>query len=255
MANKGICTYADLLTRFPQLYTIGDSNLGLADGWVISPLELKEIIVNSDSQLLSQLAPYYNYDLSTSPYISNPIPFRHNQGDGALFLKNGADVLSFDDTLLTFSQVLKLTFTSATAFKVTSLELGVLGTGDKSTNFTSTNGEITIPASLWDGTPQQDDVFFIKVYNYPKSMVYLSSLRATIEALNSIYTEQAPNASGTAAQYQKIYDQRIADIQSGKARIETGQSDRNIDPIEIDYNINEYGEDMTDYPLDSDDIY
>jgi hypothetical protein len=78
----------------------------------------------------------------------------------------------------------------------------------------------------------------------------MSSLLAAVYILNTIYTEEVPDASATATKYETIYNRLIRALQKGVIFLEKDLTSRNLDPIQIDYEIDNYGRDVTNYQDD-----
>ena len=75
-----------------------------------------------------------------------------------------------------------------------------------------------------------------------------TNLLAANQVLNTIYTEEVPDASASAEKYLEQYRNQIRALQRGDAFLEKGLSTRDISPVQLDYEIDEYGVDATDYP-------
>jgi len=243
--NDNIANFLDVVDLIPQLYDAEESAFN-----VLSEIELRSIITRTDSRLRMELKPYYGSSLTTSvPYATASIPRFGNTASGNLLLQNpaGSTTLTVSASL-TATQVYTITFTSATAYTVTSDLTGANGTGAKGSSFTTTDTFLTIPAALWNGTFFNGDVHYIKVYTHESALVYLSTLLAANQVLNTIYTEEVPDASASAEKYLEQYLRQMRALQRGEAFLEKGLSTRDINPIQVDYEIDEYGTDATNYP-------
>jgi len=135
-------------------------------------------------------------------------------------------------------------------FEVTSDLTGAQGTGSTSLSFTTTDTFLTIPNECWSGSFETEDSWYIAVYNYEGMLSHLSSLLAAVYILNTIYTEEVPDASATASKYEQIYNKLIRALQKGTIFLEKDLSSRNLDPIQIDYEIDNHGNDVTNYTDD-----
>ena len=78
-------------------------------------------------------------------------------------------------------------------------------------------------------------------------LVHLSSLIGAAGILDSIFTEEVPNASETARRYERLYNRLIKALQDGSIFLEKGLVARDLDPIQIDYVVDQFGRDITDY--------
>jgi hypothetical protein len=148
------------------------------------------------------------------------------------------------------TQVYKFTFTSATAYDCTSDLTGVQGSGNTSTTFTTTDTWLSVNKDLWSGTFATGDIWYVPVYNCEGMTTHMSSLLAAVYILNTIYTEEVPDASATATKYETIYNRLIRALQKGVIFLEKDLTSRNLDPIQIDYEIDNYGRDVTNYQDD-----
>jgi len=106
---------------------------------------------------------------------------------------------------------------------------------------------LTIEKECWNGTFTTDDVFYIKVYKYEGMLVHLSALLTSNYILNTIYTEEVPDASATAAKYDQMYRRLRRSLTEGEIFLEKGTIARNVGPIQVDYEIDDNGRDITNY--------
>ena len=244
VTNDNIANFLDIVDLIPQLYDAEESSFN-----VLSEIELRSLITRTDSRLRMELKPYYSGTLTTStPYATPPVPRFGNTQTGNLLLQNpaGSSTLTVSSSL-TATQVYTITFTSATAFSVSSDLTGANGTGSTSSNFTTTDTFLTIPSALWNGSFFNGDVHYVKVYTHESALVQLSALLAANQVLNTIYTEEVPDASASAEKYMEQYLRQMRALQRGEAFLEKGLSTRDINPIQLDYEIDEYGTDATNY--------
>ena len=244
ITTNNISNYLDVVDLIPQLYDTEENKFN-----VLTEEEIRSIITRTDSRLKMELRPYYGSDLSTSvPYATTPIARFGNSENGKILLTNAAGSATLTVAAGVNTQVYRLKCTSATAYTVTSDITGDNGTGANTGSFTTTDTKLTLPAGIFSGTFFNGDVHYIKVYNHELALVHLSSLLAAHEILNTIYTEEVPDASATSEKYFDQYIQQIRALQRGTAFLEKGLSTRDISPVQVDYEIDEYGVDATDYP-------
>jgi len=244
VTTDNIANFLDIVDLIPQLYDAEESSFN-----VLSEIELRSIITRTDARLKSELKPYYGSTLTTSaPYATTPVPRFGNTQTGNLLLKNaaGTETLTVSSSLSN-TQVYTVTFTSATAFSVSSDLTGANGTGSTASDFTTTDTFLTIPTELWNGSFFNGDVHYIRVYTHESALVQLSALLAANQVLNTIYTEEVPDASASAEKYMEQYLRQMRALQRGEAFLEKGLSTRDINPIQLDYEIDEYGTDATNY--------
>ena len=244
VTTDNIANFLDIVDLIPQLYDAEESSFN-----VLSEIELRSIITRTDARLKSELKPYYGGTLTTSaPYATTPVPRFGNTQTGNLLLQNaaGTETLTVSSSLSN-TQVYTITFTSTSAFSVSSDLTGSNGTGSVSSDFTTTDTFLTIPKQLWNGSFFNGDVHYIRVYTHESALVQLSALLAANQVLNTIYTEEVPDASASAEKYMEQYLRQMRALQRGEAFLEKGLSTRDINPIQLDYEIDEYGTDATNY--------
>ena len=240
-----LSTYLDVIDLIPQLYDEEDENYP-----VVTPQKMRNIIWRNDAQIRGQLKNYYGVDLTSTPRVAQPTPKRGYTALAELLLTDGTNEIGVTNSTSVKTQVYKILFTSPTAFEVTSDLTGSQGTGSTSSNFTTTDTFLTIPNECWSGSFETEDSWYIAVYNYEGMLSHLSSLLAAIYILNTIYTEEVPDASATATKYEQLYNRIIRALQQGTIFLEKDLSSRNLDPIQVDYEIDDYGKDVTNYADD-----
>lgn len=138
---------------------------------------------------------------------------------------------------------------SATFDVYSSLE-GVQGSGNQYTDFTSTNGDILIPESVWSGIADTDDVFFFSVVDAQQMVWMVSSKLAAAALIESIFQKGEPNKLDyhrvLRADAMHLLDRLSRPFAKDGLRI---GSTLNVsaDSIWIDYNISSYGVDNSSY--------
>lgn len=241
--QQAISTYLDIVKLFPQLY---DTDV---QKWMKSPTVIRATIMDTDNTLRTQLRKYAPADMTTTPRVMIPIGGPNNEGEGTLLIVNPttANLLTISEATAVYSQVYKITFTSATEFIVESDLSGAQGTGATDSDFTTTDTYLTISKELWNGKFVKSDIFYVRVYNHEGMLVTLSAYLAAIELLDGIFTEEVPDASPTSSRYQRNYDRLIKAIQDGRIFLEIDLIARDINPVQVDYEIDQYGQDITNY--------
>ena len=85
--QDAICNYLDIVDLVPQLYDDEDQNFP-----VLSPEQIRELVIRNDAQLRAELRPYYGDSLSTtSPYAVTPVARFGNSANGKLLITNGTN--------------------------------------------------------------------------------------------------------------------------------------------------------------------
>ena len=249
MATQLLCTELDVIDLAPQLYQSGEAN----EYPVKSLAQIRSIILTTDGQIRSALRQLYGSTLTITPYAASPEAKSTNTGTGVLS----------DATIGTsaITELWTITFSSTTAFSVSGALSGSQGSGTTSAAFTSTNGYLAIPTANWSGTPASNDKFYVRVYAVEAMLIDCSRHLAAAVVLQAEYTEQSPNASSAADRYiayvwgqgatrdtPRIIGllQRLMDPSSG-LELSVGISARNLDPVQVDWEISDTGEDVTNY--------
>jgi len=247
MADKldAISTYMDIVNLIPQLQ---DKDTGSFP--VLSEQEIRDIILLNDAQLRSELSGMYGTNLElVNSRLATPIASPSNTSSGTVLLTNPDHTykLNIADHTLAYSQVYKFTFTTTTAFDISSELSGAQGSGSTTNPSVTSDGVLSIPISCCNGPFATDDVFYIKVYKYEGMLVHLSALLASNYILNTIYTEEVPDASATAAKYDQMYRRLRRSLTVGDIFLEKDTIARNLDPVQVDYEIDDNGRDITNY--------
>lgn len=221
----------------------------------ISPLITKDVMQDerlwefcsdADSFMVVALLPNYLSEsaLVDTPYASTPVPDENNQGIGRLL----GDVIVV--SALAITEQWEIRFTTSSAFTVTGSSSGDQGDGNVSTEFTSTNERVVIPTSAWSDTDriQADDIFRFATCNVFRILRAISAYKATALALQSLFSQNSINSEVESDKWMKhadsILDKMIGDDPQYKL---STFPNRNLDPIGIAYNIDEYGRDASDY--------
>lgn len=235
-----LCTERDVLDLIPQLY---DES---TDTWsVYSARRLRGFILRSDGIIRTALRATYGADLTSgiTPWASIPETDEDNDaGSGELL----PDITVDADAI---TEVWTLTFTSTTEYNIVGSLSGSQGTGATGSDSASTNGYITVPTANWSGTFAIGDVFYVRTYDIEAAVVEMSALMASGVVLQSRYTEFVPNRSEISREYMEEARKRVDQVTDGDSpyALEVGRSARDIDPIQVDWEIDAYGNNITDY--------
>lgn len=256
-------TPLDLVTLFNQLVM---QDLNLKDTNVIDPndviqyrYQLMDAIKKSSSIVESYIAPVYNGVPSVSPYASFPISNRNND-DPSAYLRGISGVGS--DAV---NELWKITFNSATNFTVEGDFSGGQGSGTKSTKFTSTNLDVVIDpisdSGIWSGAFAAGDIIWFNTYNRHAQITTLTSMIAMSFVIDNLFYAEVPNELNYAS---ILYNRAIAMLKRlqdptnkdrGGLTLGSTMPTRDLSPIQVEYDINYAGYDMTDYAADDTDNY
>ena len=247
---EAISTYIDIVDLIPQLTDSDD----VKKFTVLKPVQIRAMILRNDEQLRSQLELMYGTALASTPRVHQPTPDDDNTGDATLLVQDsgtGNVVSVLESSEVLYSQVYEIKFTDAAAFDVKSELSGNQGSGSTAAEYTTADTFLTIPKECWNDTPIADDIFYVRVYNYSGMLVHLSSLLTAAYILDTVYTEEVPDASAAAGRYTRLYNSLIKALQSGKIKLSDNEVlARDIDPIQVDYEIDDFGRDITNYEDD-----
>lgn len=187
--------------------------------------------------------------LETIPYVGPaliPLPDEENTGENV-----GTGVLwGLIAASTSYTEYWTVTFTSDTAFSVEGSYSGAQGTGSTSVAFTSTNGDITIPADAWSGTPATGDKFYIPVYRHHPSIVTIATMLATGLIFRGQSTGAAPDTNPAGAQ---LFDDAMKSLKMMK---EAGGAILGVNTIVnssdllVPFEITSFGADVTNYRPD-----
>jgi hypothetical protein len=259
MAVALMCTEFDLVSLVHQFYD--NTQATAAAKWVVkSQAELRRVIAVTDGQIRSALRQPYGSTLTTTPYALPPL----DTVPGVATPNTGTGVLADSGITVGASAITELwtvSFSSATAFSVSATISGSQGSGTTGSNFTSTNSYLTIASTGWSGTPANGDKFYITTYNVEAMLVDCSAHLAAADVLRTAYGEWVPNQSALAAEFTAYVWGRkgsngvpgitgllefLKDDRSG-VQLSIGMVKRNLNPVQVDHEIDKYGEDVTNY--------
>jgi len=244
-------TYRDIIDLIPQLY---ESDEDTADSIavnsvypLVNPNRMRNFILKADGRIKAVLKEVYGNDLTIIPFYTIPEANYNNSGSGDLAYTDTAGTgLKLTTTCET--QVWRFRFTDSTNFDCISSIWGSQGSGDTSSTFTSSNSKLILLSGLWSGTPATGDRFEIRTYNVNSILTQISSMLASYLILNSIYTENIPNSLDTADEYKKQAEDLLKDLRIQKIFLpDKGISEIDLDPVQVDYEVSDEGEDLTNY--------
>jgi hypothetical protein len=162
--------------------------------------EIEDKIAEADDIIFSKLRPIYGDDgATTSPYrtitptCSSPFYTSSNTGTARLTSVQ----TNYSSSNPPYTAGWFVTFSSSSVYGLTSTLEGVqsatASTGcSTSTNSTSTNGDITILATAWTGTPASGDKFYFSYIDCYRLLNRLSKTLSASFVLNEIFVGQTP---------------------------------------------------------------
>jgi len=246
-------TYKDVIDLIPQLYEeTEDSADSIAINTVypiLNTQRMNNYIRGNDGKIRANLIKVYGTNLTVTPTYTIPEPNFNNVGSQEFNFLNASGAQLNLNATTTKTDVISINFTNDSgAFSVTSQLYGNQGTGDTATTFTATNSCIQFDSTFWSGSgAKTNDRFYIKTYNVDQILVDISSMLAAAQILNSVYTESIPNRSMTSGSYKKQAMESLTQLRDMDIYLSKDINSINLDPIQVDYEIDDLGNDVTNY--------
>jgi hypothetical protein len=231
-----ITSWIDVIKQAPQFF---DFDTGQFKNTTKS--DILDAIKKEESQFRSKLRPFYGNNLSNNVnHISTKV------------LNTNRDIeFTFSDSSITFinagTQTYKITFTSETNFSIKSDFDGTF-TGNVSSNTTLT--DIVIKSTSWTGWEfNPNDIIYLTTYNHESILIDNVTKLSAAKMIEQVYTSEAPNTSPNATQLrQQVQDfYKIIISESAGDTLLISKQLREQNYIELGYNINKYGNDITEY--------
>jgi hypothetical protein len=107
---------------------------------------------------------------------------------GSVGARPGATNLDFTGSSGTTGDLRFAVVFAATAYTLTGSQTGANGSGYATTDFTSTDGKITIKSQYWEGLPLPGDIFRFSTSTGTPRVIFSDSPEATpVQAINTVY--------------------------------------------------------------------
>ncbi len=237
-----ISTSLDVQSLFRQIWDDEDDMYK-----TVSLFEVRNAIIQADGEIRSTLKDKYSSALTVIPWVSVPQPKISTVTSRRILLSNGTEEMTA--SVPAISQLWTITFITAVRLLLDSDVYGAQGDFDITINdVIAPNKGLAIPKELFVGTFVIDDVFFIRTYNYPPLLVKISSLLAASSLLSGIYNSEVEGGSVHASRYEATARKLLKQINSGDISIEgLSETVNNLNPIQVDYEIDQFGRDQTNY--------
>ena len=235
-------------------YKIIDEGRGV-DEQIVTDSEIEQFIYKADSIIDAYLAYLGSGALANeTAYYEGPTYVVQTQN---VFILEGVTV-----GVDAITEQWKIVFSDSDAFTVYGNFSGNQGTGDITTDFTSTNGDLAIASEDWRRTTDDDtiqfsdgDTIFVGVFKTNPTVKHISSLLAAGLLVDAKYTESEAMQSGWGkAYYKRAMDllEKLADPDSEISL--DGTTSANVEEYDaVEYNITFTGEDETEYREITDD--
>jgi hypothetical protein len=231
-----LSTWKDIVDLIPQLWDKDTRELISAK----SKQDLLVAIVAADHQIRAELSGVYNDMTGIATWYKPPVNDPGNHNSASCLLPN----LTLGTGLKT--EVITLTFNSASSFIAFGDFSGPLGSGSKSSTFSCST--LSIPASAWYGTHSSGDIVYIRTYlSDPRICDAASAPLAAANVLDSIYTDQIPNSLDTSNKFRQQAIGFLKRLNAQAAGLEKPAIAVDLTPEKIDYNVNEAGFDISEY--------
>lgn len=260
--DESLCTPLDILLEHDQLTPQVIS---------FAVLQQKCLITR---KMVNALSVYYSEaNLKTDPWVSMVIPsavwdarvggadsYGNRGASLAIDTINQAGVRAITpgtDNTTVFTDMYTITFTSSTAFSITGLIAGSVGSGTTSSDFTAGNGDFSIDSEAWYGTFEKDHKFYFSLYTFYHRIVRLATAAAVAMILWPRYgKDNGPGALSTAGGYFKEHMDGMKallkpDAKGGERLPSLGN--RTFTPKVLPYDVSWLGLDMTKVPSDNKD--
>ena len=213
---------------------------------------VRQFIIRADSIVRDALRPYYTIDteLEESATYNGPPQAPYAVPDQDISANSGTGALS-DVTLSSSAkaEVWTVTFSNSTAFSVTGSSSGSQGSGNRNSNFTSTNSYLTIPSVNWSGTSSANDTISIAAYRAKPVIVTVSAMMAAGLMMRSVFEggdEVSAKGSAFVGDANALIDRLQRPYEDDGMQLDTF-SERDISPEGVSYTIDVVGRDVSRY--------
>lgn len=213
--------------------------------------ELDTAILQSTGVVKAFLYPVYGTSdatYQTTPYGTTGIPRFVTNVDDLTTANSGTSALGAVTVNSTAeTEYWTILFTSSTAYTCTGSISGAQGNSTVSTNFTTTNGDITISATSWSGTASTGDSFNFASYSTLDSLIFPTSFLSIATILESVKAGELGGGDTARVYYNRAMDflDRLSrPLDKGGMQLSSFSSQ---DTSALDYSL--YGLDIDDYGL------
>jgi len=151
---------------------------------------IKQFQLRADSIIRDALRPIYPIEsglYETTPWNGPPLtPFALPDDDISANTGTGSLLDITINSTADATAIYTVTLGSGNAFTVSSDVEGSQGSGSTGSNFTTSNGDITIPSANWSGSHTSGDTHFVSVYRAKPLIVSISALLSAGLMLKSV---------------------------------------------------------------------
>ena len=218
----------------------------MTTGYLTYPLSrLNNIIQEGEGQLIPFLELYYDLDASKIPaWGSYPEPLTEDYQSTGDILKAHIELSPSAPT-----QFISLEFREDDGLKVfvASDILGRLGSFPNGAEIDLLNvAGFKINTDAFQGAFVDQVVFAFSIYRYSPDIVSLFSSKAAAVFLDKVFTQDMPEAPGTASDYNEEVNQVLTQIRFGRAHLRGAARRLDTTPVSMPYEIDATGTDITD---------
>ncbi len=203
----------DVLNKFPKIVT-ESFNADESDSPIVrySP-SIDASILDASSEIIGALLPIYKSTTAlqaTSPWVGIIISDKQNTTPSSRLL--GCQLGALCET-----EMFTLDFVSNTGYTVTGFYSGSLGSGNTTSDFTSSgDGDLKIFAStnsgLFSGTFASGDTIFISANKFDRIVATCCTYKATADVLRGIFFERSINDESNLIEKLSNHGRRILNL-------------------------------------------
>lgn len=212
----------------------------------VSDEELWDFCGFGDDYVVANLLDNY---VGESAFADTPwagIPFRTEESLGKGRLSGGLIAVASDAV----TDQWEVVFTTSSAFAVTAYYGGAQGTGNKSSDFTSSDSKIQIPSTAWLEADKimARDKFKFATFNVFRLLTALATRWALSEYLHSEFVGEIPNAEEQSGKWVDKVNAILENMQGEHPKVKlSSYPSLDLDPIGLATDIDDYGRDLTDH--------
>jgi hypothetical protein len=213
---------------------------------------VRQFIIRADSVVRDALRPYYTIDTEleeTAPYNGPPQAPYAVTDQGIAANSGTGDLSDVTPSTSAKTEVWTITFFNSTAFSVSGTASGSQGSGNRNSNFTSTNGYLTIPTGNWSGTSSANDKIMVATYRAKPLIVTLSAMLAAGLLLRSVFEggdEVSAKGLSFTGDAEAILSRLTRPYEDDGMQLDTF-SERDISPEGVSYTVDIMGRDVSKY--------
>ena len=248
-------TFWDIVSVAQQIST-EQVNISEQELWNIvkHKAQLESVCLQARSMIRAALEDLYTeasfrtYPVGEIPAATIPVRNVNNVGDTELLA-----IQVNNSSVIPYTAAWQIKMTDDSNFSVISHLEGNQGTGETGTDFTSSNGDVTILSTAWVSNQaglKNEDEFWFTIYDVHPLIWAISVWLSTSFALDEIYTVESPNESNFGAKLFNRAKALLSKLQQpyhkdGYRLFSFGQDA--LTSVPVIYDVNMYGQDVSPY--------